>query len=82
MEYRAKFWQAGKWRMENREATCQILGKETATWFVIKDLKFTPCADKQGSVGGHVAPPETSLNAQQGADSRVYFYTVLLLTVS
>ncbi len=26
--------------MENRDAACQIHGKETANWFVMKDLKF------------------------------------------
>ncbi len=30
--------------MENGDAGCQIHEKETANWFVIKDLKFT-CAD-------------------------------------
>ncbi len=27
--------------MENRDVGCQIHGKETANWFVTKDLNFT-----------------------------------------
>lgn len=54
-----------------------------ANQFVIKDLNsLVTHADPQGSTCGYTTPPETSLNAQQGADSADYIYTILVLMVS
>lgn len=64
---------------------CQINGKEmeAAHWFVmIKFTHYSDAADLWGSAGGHVAPAETSLNAQYGADSTDYFYNFVDLILN